>query len=99
MLLTHCPSEEHMNRIPTTLLLCSALLTLTAGAALAWHVDGHVYCVGGLPINNLTVSVVSNDGAGFTGQASTDEFGYFLITLPEVPGCYTVTPLLGPGAS
>jgi hypothetical protein len=88
-----------MKRIPTILLLCCALLMMTAGAALAWHVDGHIYCDGGLPISNLTVSVVSNDGAGFTGQAATDEFGYFLINLPEVPGCYTVTPLLGPGAS
>jgi hypothetical protein len=89
-----------MHRFLRTAALAATLM-LTASAAYAWHVDGHVYCGGGgLPLANVTVVTNTTDGgAPWTGQAVTDEFGYYFISLPDVPRCFNVAVVLGPGGA
>ena len=69
--------------------------------ALAWHLEGRVFCYGnGLPLANVTVQVVSTDADPvISGSALTDVTGHYLIPLPEDPHCYHTTILLGAGES
>ena len=93
-----------------------AMLTFAAasvglgGTAQAWHVKGTVYCdsnlngvidSGDLPVGGLTVTVT---GSGFTGTATTGDAGpgAYQITLPDVPGSFTInlagntSPIISP---
>jgi hypothetical protein len=85
-----------MKRLST--ILAAFAMLACASAAYAWHIDGRVYCDGtGLPLSGVNIEVSSTDGAGFTGTATSDDGGYYFIALPETPGCYVATALLGAG--
>jgi hypothetical protein len=64
--------------------------------ALAWHVNGHVYCDvdqngeidnGDFALANVGLDL--HDGLDNTG--STDNGGFYSIALSDVPDCYTLT--------
>ena len=76
------------------------LLLLGASVAQACYLNGHILCDGtGTALPGITVQVTSTDGAGFTGTATPDPWGYYIIILPEVPGCYRASLVLGAGES
>src|SRR6267378_275953 len=72
-------------------------LAFAASSAFAWHLQGHVYCDGtGLGLSGVQVSVEStNPSAPFSGVATTDGSGAYLIPLPDGAGDYDTTLLLG----
>ena len=76
-----------------------ASMGLMEGTALAWHVQGTVYCdanlngiidAGDLPVSGLTVTV---SGGGFTGSDTTGNYGAgsWAVFLPDTPGSYKIT--------
>ena len=70
------------------------------GIASAWHLSGRCFCDGnGLPLGGVTIQVTSTDGQGFVGTGTTDETGAYFVSLPNLPGCFRATPLLGAGES
>ena len=74
------------------------VLLLGASVALAFPFQGFVHCEGnGSPMAGVTVQVSSTDGAGFTGQATTDETGYYYVHLPGVYACYRATVMTAAG--
>jgi len=79
-----------MRRIPT-LLSCLALLMLTAGAALACHVGGNIYCPTGEPLAGIRVDLVATDGTVYERYAVTNELGRYDIALLCEPHCYRLT--------
>jgi hypothetical protein len=67
-------------------------LLLGASVASAFPFQGYVHCEGnGTPMAGIPVVVTSTDGAGFTGQATTDETGYYFVHLPGEYACYRAT--------
>ncbi len=82
-----------MNRSLFRTFALTATLLCTATLAHAWHLEGRVYCDGtGLPYAGITINVVSATGtAAFSGSSTTDETGHYLVTLPDVSGCFTAT--------
>lgn len=84
-----------------SLLSCcaAALLALSAVPALAWHLEGRVYCEGtGLPMAGVTLHVTSADGgAPFSEFITTNDIGYYFTWLPDTPRCFRVEPVLGAG--
>jgi len=77
-------------------LLAAMSLLGVANVAWAWHLDGHVYCdATGLPLTGQSIQVTSTDGGGFTGTGTSDDTGFFLINLPDGPGCYMAMAILG----
>jgi hypothetical protein len=83
-----------------TFVIAAAILAaavLTPSAAEAWHVKGRVVCdanntrlidAGDLPQAGIVVTVTGN---GFTGTATTDADGNFLIYLPDFNASYSMT--------
>jgi hypothetical protein len=82
-----------MHRIARTLALAATALIVCANAALAWHLDGHVYCAGtGLPLAGVTIDVANSDGGEpFSATGTTDENGYYFIALFDTPRDYQAT--------
>jgi len=81
-------------------LFALAALACLASSAFAWHVSGTVFCdASGLPLGGVSIVASSSDGAGFTGTATTGDDGTYFISLPDVPGCYTLSASLGAGES
>jgi hypothetical protein len=77
-----------------------ALLWATSVWACVWQLNGQIHCEGnGLPLAGVQIRVQSSDGGGFDGTAISDETGYYSVLLPEVPGCYRATAVLGPSES
>ena len=73
------------------------LLLLGANVALACTFQGYVHCEGdGTPMAGVTVQVASTDGAGFTGQATTDATGHYFVQLPTYT-CYRATVVTAAG--
>jgi len=85
-----------MRRIPT-LPSCPALLTLTAGAALACHVGGNVYCPTGEPLAGIRIDLVATDGTVYERYAVTNELGRYDIALLCEPHCYRLTAVTPDG--
>ena len=82
------------------LTLCAAaLLALSAAPALAWHLEGRVYCEGtGLTMSGVTLHVTSTDGGTpFSEYVTTNDIGYYFTWLPDTPRCFRVEPVLGTG--
>ena len=86
-----------MKRLRMASILAAALLVLGVGSASAWQLQGHVYCDGtGLPLVGATVKVVNTDaGDPFEGTGVTDENGFYLILLLDVPRSYRACIQLG----
>lgn len=89
-----------MKRVPS-ILLALVLLGAFAVPAFAWHLTGHVFCdASGLPLPNVTISVTTTDGGDlFTGQATTDEFGAYTLSLADSTRCYDASVQLAGGAT
>jgi hypothetical protein len=85
-----------MNRPLLTLLAVAALTLGAATAALAWNVNGHVYCEGtGLPLSGVQFVVTSTDAAApYSCIAYSGDDGGYLIPLPNVPGTYDLTAVI-----
>ena len=73
------------------------MMLLSTPALHAWDLEGNVTCADWSPVVGATVRVVSTDPqAPFTGTATTDALGYYVVKLPNQPLCYRVT-LAGAG--
>jgi hypothetical protein len=69
-----------------------------AGAAYAFPFDGYVTCEGnGEPMPGIVVTVTSTDALGFSGQSTTDDYGYFNVHIPGEIACFRVTLATAPG--
>ncbi|TFG88507.1 MAG: hypothetical protein E4H17_02240 [Gemmatimonadales bacterium] len=74
------------------------VMLLGASVALAFPFQGYVHCEGnGAPMAGIPIVVTSTDGAGFTGQATTDETGYYFVHLPGEYACYRATVVTAAG--
>jgi hypothetical protein len=67
------------------------LCFVTSSPALAWDVQGHIFCAGtGLPLPGVIINVTGTTAAGsFSASATTDLNGLYFIFLPEIPGSFT----------
>jgi hypothetical protein len=94
-----------MTRTIVRAALAALAMTLAGtGTAHAWDVQGHVFCADtGLPLGNVTVNVVGTTADGsFAASTTTDDAGFYFITLPESPGSFELTldlALVGGGTS
>ncbi len=79
-------------------LLAATILLVVAAQAFAWHLEGRVFCEGnGLPLEGVTINVVSTCGTSFSASASTGPNGDYWVGLLDVPCCYHATVTLGSG--
>jgi hypothetical protein len=82
------------------LLLSLALLACTAGAALACHVDGTIYCdATGQPLAGVRIDVTATDGSGYTTYGVSGEDGHYEIALLCEAHCYHLSASLRDGES
>jgi len=73
-------------------ILAVAALMLSAGAALACHVGGNVYCdATGQPLSGIRIDLVATDGTVYERYAVTNELGRYDIALLCEPHCYRIT--------
>ena len=80
--------------------MIAAMSALFATSAFAWHLEGRIFCEGlGLPLTDVTVTVVNTSGAPFSGSATTNEAGFYHIDLPETPACFLASLSLGAGST
>lgn len=82
----------------TPLFLSLVALVCFAGAALACHVGGNVYCDGnGMPLAGIRIDLVATDGTDYARYAVTNAEGRYDIALLCEPHCYrlTASPLAG----
>jgi len=87
-----------MRRFIVRGLLSASLLMLCAGAAFAWHVEGHVFCPETkTPLSGVEIRVTSD--CGFDETGTTDGDGYYFIGLPEKVCCFRVAVVPGSGQS
>jgi len=79
-----------------------ASVAMMEGTALAWHVQGTVYCdanlngvidAGDLPVSGLTVTVTGTSGTSFTGSDTTGNYGAgsWAVFVLDSPGSYKIT--------
>lgn len=79
----------------------AALMAMAAVPALAWHLEGRVYCDGTqLPLSGITLHVYSTDGGTAVSEyITTNDIGYYFTWLPDTPRCFAVEAVLDAGES
>ena len=73
----------------------TALVLLSANAALACHVSGRVLCPGGDPLAGVRIDIVRTHGSPYSESVTTDADGEFALALPAVYAPYTATVAVG----
>jgi hypothetical protein len=72
--------------------LSLAVVLFSALSIQAWHAAGRVMCPDRSAIEGAVINITGSTGAGaFSGSAVTDEFGRFIVPLPETPGSFVAT--------
>ncbi|MBI1797556.1 MAG: carboxypeptidase regulatory-like domain-containing protein [Candidatus Eisenbacteria bacterium] len=86
-----------MRKLLTSALLVCATTVLGSGLAHAWFIQGQVVCaIDGSAVPGVQVQIAS-EPAGFAGSTSTAGDGGYVFYLPDSPGCYIVSLVLGAG--
>jgi hypothetical protein len=76
--------------VQRSLLLMAALGSVYS--VQAWHLGGKVVCPDNSAIEGAVINVIGSTAAGaFSGSGVTDEFGEYVVTLPETPGSFVAT--------
>jgi hypothetical protein len=72
---------------------------LLPSVALAWHVQGQVFCANtGQPLAGIRITVESTTpGFTFVDDNVSDQDGHYFIDLPALPACYRLTATTGAG--
>src|SRR5437773_2317313 len=81
-----------MKKAVFAILAMVACAIFPGNLAYGWHLEGRVQCPNGSTFKDVTILLSgSNCNGPFSGSASTDSEGYYVIVLPVCDGSYTAS--------